>query len=349
MPGESRYAWSESPEEVANGIYRVPLPMPTDRLRAVNVYAIEGDDGLSLIDSGWAVPASREALVQALAGLGRTVHDIRRFLVTHLHPDHYAQASVLRPETGSKVLLGEGERLSLDAMLHGLAAGTGNQPNMVAALMRAGAASLVAQLTPGRTVDAEVLREWQPPDEWLIPGAAVDAGNRRLAVVATPGHTRGHVVFHDESDRLLFSGDHILPLITPSIGLETSGARWPLRDFVDSLHLIRQRPDARLLPAHGPVRDSAHQRVDELLHHHEVRLIAALKAVEAGAATGWEVAQQLTWTYHELPVHELDPRNRAMAVRETMAHLDVLVLDGALSVTSRDGVEYFTAGGAGAE
>jgi glyoxylase-like metal-dependent hydrolase (beta-lactamase superfamily II) len=39
-------------------VHRVPLPLPTDGLRAVNVYVVEDDGGLMLIDSGWALLAS---------------------------------------------------------------------------------------------------------------------------------------------------------------------------------------------------------------------------------------------------------------------------------------------------
>src|SRR4249919_3265088 len=50
---------------VAPGVHRVPLPLPTDGLRAVNVYVLEDGDGLVLIDSGWALTESREALGRA--------------------------------------------------------------------------------------------------------------------------------------------------------------------------------------------------------------------------------------------------------------------------------------------
>ena len=39
--------------EVASGVYRIPLPLPNDGLRAVNVYVIESDHGLAVIDAGW--------------------------------------------------------------------------------------------------------------------------------------------------------------------------------------------------------------------------------------------------------------------------------------------------------
>ena len=55
---------------VAPGVHRVPLPLPTDGLRAVNVYVVEDDGGLVLIDSGWALEQARTALTSALGALG---------------------------------------------------------------------------------------------------------------------------------------------------------------------------------------------------------------------------------------------------------------------------------------
>jgi glyoxylase-like metal-dependent hydrolase (beta-lactamase superfamily II) len=95
-------------------VYRVPLPLPGDALRAVNVYVIEATDGLTLIDAGWATPASRHQLEASLRVLGHGLRDIRRFLVTHLHQDHYSQAVVLRDEIGCTVSLGAQERTGLE-------------------------------------------------------------------------------------------------------------------------------------------------------------------------------------------------------------------------------------------
>ena len=109
-------------------------------------------------------------------------------------------------------------------------------------------------------------------------------------MISTPGHTQGHVVFHDAAADALFAGDHVLPHITPSIGFELVAVASPLRDYLASLRLVREMPDALLLPAHGPSTASTHQRVDELLAHHDERLTATAKAVDHGASTGFEVA-----------------------------------------------------------
>jgi glyoxylase-like metal-dependent hydrolase (beta-lactamase superfamily II) len=160
-------------------------------------------------------------------------------------------------------------------------------------------------------------------------------------VVATPGHTRGHVVFHDAAGGLLFAGDHVLPTITPSIGFEPMLADDPLGAFLGSLTLIRSRPDARLLPAHGPVTDSAHARVDELIAHHGRRLDEAEAVIRGGAQTAREAAARLKWTRRERTLDELDPFNQMLAVTETAAHLQLLAAQGRATRHEAGGLRYY--------
>src|ERR1700678_1433321 len=117
-PGTKQAEWYEpSVEEVADGVYRIPLPLPGDGLRAVNVYLIAGEDGSSVcIDSGWALPAAREVFVGGLTSLGFGLEDIGRFLVTHIHRDHYTQAIAIRREVPTRVSLGSGEREALELL-----------------------------------------------------------------------------------------------------------------------------------------------------------------------------------------------------------------------------------------
>ena len=96
--------------EVAAGVHRIPLPLPMDGLRAVNVYALETEEGLTLVDGGWAVEAARARLDDALASMGAKVTDNTRILVTHVHRDHYTQAVAVRREVGSHVSLGLGDK-----------------------------------------------------------------------------------------------------------------------------------------------------------------------------------------------------------------------------------------------
>jgi glyoxylase-like metal-dependent hydrolase (beta-lactamase superfamily II) len=313
-------------EEVAAGVHRIPLPLPNDNLRAVNVYAVVDGDGLVLIDSGWAVPDARQRLNEALGSLGCSFADIHRFLITHVHRDHFTQAITLRREFGTNVSLGRGERASLETL---------HDPDrrplepQLHQLLRYGAVHLVEGVIAAMAGHEPPDRsEWEFPDEWLEDNTVVVMTGRQLAVVETPGHTRGHVVFHDAAAGLLFAGDHVLPTITPSIGFEPLLSPDPLGDFLGSLGRVREMPDARLLPAHGPVAPSAHARIDELVHHHGRRLDQIEAAVIGGADTAFDVACLLRWTRRERHIDELDLFNQMLAVAETGAHLALLVAQG---------------------
>jgi glyoxylase-like metal-dependent hydrolase (beta-lactamase superfamily II) len=324
--------------QVAPGVYRIPLPLPTDGLRAVNVYAIEDGEGPVLIDSGWAREQSRQALTSALRMLGCGLPDVRHFLVTHAHRDHYTQALELRRSFGAKVSLGLGER---DAI--GLLAAGGTRPleQQFAELRASGAGLLLRQMAEMVGTAPGSAAGWETPDQWLTSGQEIGVNGRTLRAIATPGHTRGHVVFTDAAAGLLFAGDHVLPHITPSIGFEPVPASQPLRDYLQSLRLVRGLPDMRLLPAHGPVTASAHARIDELLAHHHDRLDRCVAAVTAGEATASEVAGVLRWTRHGRRLAELDPFNQMLAVIETRAHCELLAAQGRLVSSHVGGVTHY--------
>lgn len=338
-------AVSELPEwaepgtyEVSPGVYRIPLPLPTDGLRAVNVYAIAAGERVVLVDAGWALADSQEQLGRALDTIGYGFEHVSRFLVTHAHRDHYTQAVALRRNFGTPVSVGSGERPTLEWLSSARRRGPTNQRER---LTSCGAADILAELDQLPEDNRADPKNWELPDTWLDGSALLPVGGRTLRAIPTPGHTQGHYAFLDADADVLFAGDHVLPHITPSIGFEAVTGESPLGDYLASLLLVRTMPDTRLLPAHGPVADSVHARVDELLDHHGTRLDATHAAVVAGAATSREAAGRLTWTRRERTFAELDPYNRMLAVLETRAHLDVLVERGVLVRAEIAGVLHY--------
>ncbi|MEU4247399.1 MBL fold metallo-hydrolase [Amycolatopsis sp. NPDC026612] len=342
LPESSGRNWTEPGiYEVSADVYRIPLPLPNDALRAVNVYAVTDGKKLVLVDSGWALDVARQQLADALRGIGAELADVSEFLVTHVHRDHYSQAVVLRRDFGSKIALGQEEEPSLKA--------SGNPDRLpmeaqVDLLFQAGAGEVVEALgrefgTSRRHTEADL---WEAPDEWLTPGTRSILPGREFEVVATPGHTSGHVVFVDDTAGLLFSGDHVLPHITPSIGFQPVPAELPLNDFIGSLRLVRAMPDRRMLPAHGPVSGSVHTRVDELLEHHRQRLETLGAQVAAGASSAYEAAHRISWTRRNRKLSEMDFFNQMLAILETAAHLDLLVAQGKLNAQAVDGIRRYT-------
>ena len=364
-----RLQWlEEGAHPVAPGVHRIPLPLPFDGLRAVNVYAIEAEDGLVLIDSGWALANALGQLQRSLAAIGAALPDVRKFLVTHLHRDHYTQAIEIRRLFGTPVALGAEEKHSIDRLI-----GPEFRPlaAQIAIVGQAGASDVAKLLTEMTAVDvtgaghrtdevaqAELARPGHPqlqpgesfgaalgyeaPDEWIAAGQEFDLGTRTLTAIATPGHTRGHLVFADAQAGLLFAGDHVLPHITPSIAFEESPSPTPLRDYLQSLNVVRRLPDMRLLPAHGPVGPSTHARIDELADHHAGRLKEMADLLADGDRTGYQVALAVGWTSRRRALADLDPMNQMLAICETVYHLDLLVAQSAAaSYIGEDGIRRY--------
>lgn len=327
--GERRRWESHQVECVAEGVRRIPLPLPNDGLRAVNVYAIEDGDALTLIDGGWAYAESLQRLEVALESFGARLSDVRRILVTHVHRDHYTQAIAIRRRCGADVLLGAEEAGTLRAISRLDAEVPTTQLDR---LRRHGAGLLADDIAARRPMVVTDRSYFEAPDGWITAGSEISVGQYVLTAIPTPGHTRGHLVFRSapggDSAGLLFAGDHVLPHITPSIGFEADRPPAPLRDYLRSLERLLALPDTPLLPAHGPVARSVHTRVGELLAHHADRLDSTQEKLIDGPVTAHDVAGRLTWTRRGTVFSDLDPFNAMLAVLETAAHLDVLVLRG---------------------
>jgi glyoxylase-like metal-dependent hydrolase (beta-lactamase superfamily II) len=325
---------------VADDVHRIPLPLPMDALKAVNVYTVQTAGGLVLIDSGWARSGTRAVLEEGLTQIGATLRDVTRCFVTHFHKDHYTHAIALRRDLGIPVVLGRGDQASV--------ATSGDETSMSLAgqlrqLVSCGAEPVVRRLRDAGFGAGMESSFYEAPDEWLDGRTRIDLGNRLLEAVPTPGHTQGHMVFADIANGVLFAGDHVLPHITPSIGFESAPAESPLADYLASLEVVRALPDLRLLPAHGPVVGGTHARVDELLAHHRQRLSLCDDLVRSGLSTAYEVAREVPWTRRNRRFVDLDPFNQMLATIETLAHLRVSVAQGRLRVTDDGGVLRFAA------
>ncbi|MHB1638491.1 MAG: MBL fold metallo-hydrolase [Candidatus Dormibacteria bacterium] len=331
---EERYRWAEPGlEEVAAGVFRCPLPLPGDALRAVNAYLVEATGGFLLIDCGWDRQESREGLLAALRRLGASTASIVGIFATHVHRDHLGLASWVRDESGAWLTLGIGDRDTQVAFARDPASA---RESSLERLRRCSAEDVVARLVElGRSTDDS---PWLPtrPDFYLVGHELLSLGDFELGVVATPGHTRGHLCLFDETRSLLFAGDHVLPHITPTRGVVLPLHNSPLASFMDSLERVRDLPAELVLPAHGPVFGGLAGRVDELLDHHRDRLESCLQAVGAYGRSAREVAGAMPWTRRRTRFSDLDPFNQMLAVFESEAHLRVLVDQGRLE-TEVDG------------
>ncbi|MDR7607308.1 MAG: MBL fold metallo-hydrolase [Armatimonadota bacterium] len=296
-------------EAVAPGVHRLRLPIPFP-MRWVNVYLL-GDGGTPvLVDAGYPVPEARALLREALRRAGVRPEVL---LVTHAHPDHFGMAAELAEELACEVWMEPRE----------LEAARAYQPE--AATWDELASQFSQAGVPAPLVE-EVVRSgkrvWAPtrPPEVtraLRADDPLELGGRRWQVLVTPGHAPAHVCLLDPESGILVAGDHLLPRITPNIGLWPRGSEDPLDDFLRSLATLRPLPVRRVLPGHGDPYDTFAERVQELMDHHRERLQAVLQTLRDGPRTAYQVCMALFG-------EDLDSHNVRFAVVETLSHLEYL-------------------------
>jgi glyoxylase-like metal-dependent hydrolase (beta-lactamase superfamily II) len=317
-----RYAWLENllppVEEVRPGLWSIPVPWPGSGLRYTLAYLVSGRTGLALIDTGWPTEQAWTALCASITQTGHDITDLKYMLVTHAHSDHLGLAARVREASGALVGMHPAEKATLRRSeprepqlgrvhLSGWLRSRGapeDQVDHVAAMM---------------TGAVRVHRELARPDFDVEDGSLPLGTGTALRAVWTPGHTPGHLCFYDEHQDVLLTGDHVLPRITPHIGLPPGSEGDPLGDYQASLRALARYNPAEVLPAHEYRFADLGARLETLLRHHRTRLAEIEHAVAAdpGLST-WDVSAVLTWSRGW---DQTLGGARQSAVSETWAHL----------------------------
>jgi glyoxylase-like metal-dependent hydrolase (beta-lactamase superfamily II) len=296
--------------EMAEGIFMITLPMPF-RLKHVNIFLFLEEGGFTLIDTGPNLNGVLPALEASLAKIGRRVEDCRRIWITHFHMDHCGLAGIIAGRSGASVYLSEIEELTVRTFAR--------EEDRASRIRR----FALEQGLDGGTIDTVIrafsaFRTATSPFSAagiLADGDQLSAGGRMVEVIATPGHSRGHISFHLPKERFLIAGDHVLPHITPNLSPDLIAPDFhPLESFFSSLARVEDLPVRRVCPAHGRPFPDLKKRVAEIREHHRERSEIALRALAEGSRNCGEVSR---FIFGE----DLSPFDRLLALNETYVHL----------------------------
>ncbi len=244
-------------KEVAQNVFMLNVPVPIN-VDSVNLYLFAGEVP-TLLDSGTNTPGVIEAVHEGMKKVG--IKKLDQVVVTHWHVDHAGAANTFAKE-GARIIAGSRDYLEWANFVGG---------------------DGFAQFYKW------AIEEWEVPEKELSsmikiykgfhmltalpekvhliePGQFVMAGDDSLQAISTPGHTAGHLSFYNEKDRVLFSGDMLLPdeIPYPGIWQEGNQAVSGMPSYMKSLDTVEALQALKYLPAHGAPSENPVARCQEV-------------------------------------------------------------------------------------
>ncbi|HON23990.1 MAG TPA: MBL fold metallo-hydrolase [Syntrophales bacterium] len=314
-------------EKIADDLYMLTLPMPF-RLGHVHAFLLVGDDRITMFDTGLNTPETLLHLEGSLRGIGREIGDIERIMISHYHIDHCGLAGRIQDVSGAAVCMSERSRpfilmrneeeyrfveeIKAFSRSHGLPEKAVDYiTGLLQTFKKAGSSFTINEFITAEQV--EIL------------------GGKEVCILPTPGHTHDHLSFYFPGERLLLSGDHVLPEITPNLSPNMFARDFrPLQSFLASLSRVEDLPAAMVYPAHGRPFTDLRGRIAAIRSHHDIRKGLTLKAVQGGPKNAFAVSRDIFGT-------ELNEFDQFLALNETYVHLQELTHEGLIGERRADG------------
>ena len=308
----------------APDVFCIHVPFENISTTATNCYVIKDGVHAAVVDTG--APTDNAALVlsRALDELGVDRKHAKWFL-THFHMDHAGLVDRVVP-TGAALFVGATE--CGEARVRRTGAFLDSVRRVY---LQQGVALHDASTAARLAAESELFDSSRLRTAFVRDGDEIAVGRYRLRVVATPGHTPGHLSLFEPKSRILFGGDHALFVISPSIALFPRGGDG-LQAYLDSLKKVQDLHIDALYHSHGPLRDDFEERIDWLGRHHLERLEEARGIIaSAPDMTGYDIIRSISWNVPHERWEDISFMQRWCIVTEGIVYLKHLESRGLIA------------------
>lgn len=310
-------------EKIFPNIFKIKVPLPNSPLGHLNSYLIKSEEENLLVDTGLDSPYAFQLLCRALSEAEVEPEDLTKIVITHFHIDHVGLLPRLCKLSPDIEILGHNSEIKLSRIM--VQEFDDYVENLVNFLSANGAPPYVTDLksfhpafsTPSAYEEIST-RAFPLKDKQEI-----SIGSFKFQVEWTPGHSPGHICLYEPSLKILVSGDHLLPTITPHIAQFMEDMN-PLSEYLDNLKKVAELDIDLVLPGHEECFTNHRERAMHLKHHHEQRLTEIVRKLEAGSLTPYMLASKIHWDINYNSWDDFPSFQKYLALGETLAHLNLL-------------------------
>ena len=317
------------PLAIADGVYwmRMGLPLALDH---INLYLLEAEGGWYVVDTGMALDATREAWEQVFSGFmqGKPVLGV---IVTHMHPDHVGLAGWLCERFHAPLMMTQAEYFTARCYSVPPAEVSWGTKHFFKCI---GMDDAFIETLKRRMRGFGAMTSPLPGSyRRLQDGQRLQLGKHEWQVVAGSGHSPEHACLYSEALGLLLSGDQVIAGISSNVSvMATEPEANPLEPWLASHQRFMQLPaDTLVCPAHNLPFHGLHLRLQQLIDHHEERMLA----LEEACVEPKGVLELLPVMFNR----ELGEGVITMAIGECLSHLHLLMVRDRIARDSgEDGV-----------
>jgi len=294
---------------------KTPIPTPF-RIGRVNCYIFPEND-LTVLDPGPSTEEAYKELTKSLRRIGYSIGEIDRVLISHPHMDHFGLAGRIVDCSGADVFAHKDavNRLA-NPIDHFKREQEYFQPFLTSMGLPTDTVDTVLELPDSYT-------DYYDPvavTDILADGEMIDVGVD-MECISTPGHAPGSLCFLAATEEVVFTGDHVLPDITPNplltVTPNSNTRTRSLPTYLESLKKILGIEATMGFGGHGePILNLEDRARETIIHHKERKESIAKLVLDHEQVTAFQIMKKM---FPELPATEM-----FSGMSEVIGHLDLL-------------------------
>ncbi|MBP1156990.1 MULTISPECIES: MBL fold metallo-hydrolase [unclassified Paenibacillus] len=317
-------------EKNGSTVYPITVPTPYD-VGDVNMYLLEANGALTLIDAGIDTDECWDAFMLTLTNNGYSLSDLSQIWITHNHQDHIGlinrittlrQMPVYAHQESIPRLTRDPEFLSMrirffDQLYREMGCGAAGEQHILKlqeARRRNDQFKIVTEITSLSDSD--------------------DIGG--FQVMEVPGHAPDHIAFWDAQRKLLFAGDHLLRHISSNAFIEPDlegNRKLTLVEYAHSLKKCLFLDMDTVFPGHGELIRDSKDLIDMRLTRMGQKAEKIRSMIQSGGSTAYELAQSYYPTKYVTVF--------APVMSEIIGMLDYLESHDRIQKMQRNGIWYY--------